>query len=169
MTFRPTRRLVLTAVTLGALIQFAGCASTGNMAPATVHAVVGNTAELSTFNKLATSAGLTDVLSGTTAITVFAPSDEAFKTVPAATLDKLAKDPVALKALLLHHILPGKLPSTAIQVGSAPTPTLAGTKVAVSKAGDFVTVEEALVTKADLGAGNGVVHIIDRVLTPPKK
>ncbi|MDI1348633.1 fasciclin domain-containing protein, partial [Aquabacterium sp.] len=36
-------------------------------------------------------------------------------------------------------------------------------------AGDFVTVDDALVVKADLGAGNGVVHVIDRVLTPPKK
>lgn len=169
MTFRPTRRLVLTAVTLGALLQFAGCASTGNTGPATVQSVVGNTAELSTFNKLVATAGLSDVLSGSNPVTVFAPSDEAFKAVPAATLDKLAKDPAALKALLQHHILAGNVPSAAIQVGSAPVATLAGSKLAVSKAGDFVTVEEALVVKADLTASNGVVHVIDRVLTPPKK
>lgn len=169
MTFRPTRRLVLTAVTLGALLQFAGCASTGNVGPATVQSVVGNTAELSTFNKLVTTAGLNDVLSGNNPVTVFAPSDEAFKAVPAATLDKLAKDPVALKALLQHHILAGNVKSVDIQIGSAPVATLAGTKLAVSKAGDFVTVEDALVIKADLSAGNGVVHVLDRVLTPPKK
>jgi uncharacterized surface protein with fasciclin (FAS1) repeats len=169
MNFRLTRRLALTTVTLGALLQFAGCASTGNMAPATVQAVVSNTAELSTFNKLIVSAGLNDVLSGSSAITVFAPTDEAFKAVPAATLDKLAKDPAALKSLLQHHMLPAVVKSSDIQIGSAPAPTMAGTKLAVSKAGDFVTVEDALVTKADLLAGNGVVHVIDRVLTPPKK
>lgn len=169
MTFHPTRRLVLTAVTLGALLQFAGCASTGNMGPATVQSVVGNTAELSTFNKLVATAGLSDVLSGSTPVTVFAPNDDAFKAVPAATLDKLAKDPAALKALLQHHILAGNVKSSDIQVGSAPVATMANTKLAVSKAGEFVTVEEALVVKADLAAGNGVVHVIDRVLTPPKK
>lgn len=169
MTFHPIRRLVLTAVTLGALLQFAGCASTGNMGPATVQSVVGNTAELSTFNKLVATAGLSDVLSGSTPVTVFAPNDDAFKAVPAATLDKLAKDPAALKALLQHHILAGNVKSSDIQVGSAPVATMANTKLAVSKAGEFVTVEEALVVKADLAAGNGVVHVIDRVLTPPKK
>jgi uncharacterized surface protein with fasciclin (FAS1) repeats len=44
-----------------------------------------------------------------------------------------------------------------------------GAKLALAKAGGFVTVEEALVIKADQWAANGVVHVIDRVLTPPKK
>lgn len=169
MTFRPTRRLMLTAVTLGALLQFAGCASTGNMGPATVQSVVGNTAELSTFNKLVATASLSDVLSGSTPVTVFAPSDDAFKAVPAATLDKLAKDPAALKALLQHHMVAGTVRSADILAVGAPLATLGGGKIAVSKAGDFVTVDESLVTKADLFAPNGVVHVIDRVLTPPKK
>ena len=169
MTFRPTRRLVLTAATLGALLQFAGCATTGHMGPATVQSVVGSTAELSTFNKLVTSAGLGDVLSGSNPVTVFAPSDEAFKAVPAATLDKLAKDPAALKALLQHHMVAGTVRSSDFVAGGAPLATLGGGKITASKAGGFVTVDESLVTKADLFAPNGAVHIIDRVLTPPKK
>lgn len=169
MSFRPARRLALTAITLGALLQFAGCASTGNSGPATVQAVVANTPELSTFNKLVVTAGLSDVLSGSSPVTLFAPSDDAFKAVPAATLDKLAKDPAALKALLQQHILAGNVKSADILAGGAPVTTLAGGKVAVSKAGDFVTVDESLVTKADLAAGNGVVHVIDRVLAAPKK
>jgi uncharacterized surface protein with fasciclin (FAS1) repeats len=169
MNFRPARRLMLTAVTLGALLQFAGCASLSGVGPATVQAVVSDTPELSTFNKLVASAGLGDVLSGNGPVTVFAPSDEAFKAVPAATLDKLAKDPAALKALLQHHLLAANVKSRDIQVSTPPVANLAGNKLAVSKAGDFVTVEDALVVKADLAASNGVVHVIDRVLTPPKK
>lgn len=169
MTFRSTRRLVLTAVTLGALFQFAGCASTGASAPATVQSILSTSPELSTFNKLVASAGLTDVTTGSTAVTVFAPNDEAFKAVPAATLDKLAKDPAALKALLQQHMLAGAVKSGDIQANTAPVTTLAGAKLAISKAGDFVTVEESLVVKANLTAGNGVVHVIDRVLTAPKK
>jgi uncharacterized surface protein with fasciclin (FAS1) repeats len=41
--------------------------------------------------------------------------------------------------------------------------------LALSKAGTYVTVEDAVVTKADLTATNGVVHVIDRVLLPPKR
>jgi len=169
MTFRPTRRLALTAIALGALIQFTGCASIGSSGPATVQALVSSTTDLSTFNKLVATAGLNDVLSGSAPVTVFAPSDDAFKAVPAATLDKLAKDPVALKALLQHHMVTGTVRSADILASSAPLATLGGGKIAVSKAGDFVTVDESLVTKADLFAPNGVVHVIDRVLTPPKK
>jgi len=44
-----------------------------------------------------------------------------------------------------------------------------GAKLGVSKAGDFITADDSLVTQADQAAGNGVVHVIDRVLTPPKK
>jgi uncharacterized surface protein with fasciclin (FAS1) repeats len=47
--------------------------------------------------------------------------------------------------------------------------TLAGTKLVLSKAGEFITVEDALVTQPDGTASNGVLHVIDRVLTPPKK
>ncbi len=47
--------------------------------------------------------------------------------------------------------------------------TVQGANVALSKSGAFVTVEDAMVTQADLPASNGVVHIIDRVLMPPKK
>lgn len=169
MSFRPARRLALTAITLGALLQFAGCASTGNSGPATVQAVVANTPELSTFNKLVATSGLSDVLSGSAPVTVFAPSDDAFKAVPASTLDKLAKDPVALKALLQHHMVTGNIRAADILAGGAPMATLSGGKVAVSRAGDFVTVDESLVTKPDLFAPNGVVHVIDRVLSSPKK
>lgn len=169
MTFRSSRRLALTSMALAALLQFTACATTGGTTSANLQALVAKKAELSTFNKLVASAGLGDVLAGGTAVTVFAPTDEAFKAVPAATLDKLAKDPVALKALLLHHTLAGKVMSADIQAGSAPVTTLAGSKVTVSKAGDFVTVDEALVAQADVLGSNGVLHVIDRVLTPPKK
>ena len=44
-----------------------------------------------------------------------------------------------------------------------------GGNVAVSKSGTYVTIEDAVVTQADVPATNGVVHVIDRVLMPPKK
>ncbi len=157
------------AATFTALMSLTGCASLSADRPAaTVAQFTAQKAELSTFNKLIQQSGLSSTLEGAAPLTVFAPTDDAFKAVPQATMDKLAKDPDALKALLSYHVVPGVVKSTDVN-GASTLTTLGGAKLAVSKAGDFVTVDDSLVTQADQSAGNGVVHIIDRVLTPPKK
>ncbi len=172
MTFqqnvRLSRRLVISALACGALAQFAGCATTDS-APANLQVVASGDAQLSTFVKLTQQAGLGDLLTGATPVTVFAPTDDAFRAVPAATLDKLAKDPEALKALLKHHAVAGVVTRASLTADTTTLTTLAGTKLVLSKAGDFITVEDALVTQADTQASNGVIHVIDRVLMPPKK
>ena len=129
--------------------------------------VAAQTPELSTFSRLVKQAGL-DATLNSGAFTVFAPSDDAFKALPADKLDALAKDPEQLKAVLTYHVLSGKTTSSAIGENTTPA-TVNGAKLALSKSGDFVTVDDALVTKADVAAGDSVVHVIDRVLTPPKK
>jgi len=162
-------RRALGALTLVGLLAMTGCANLGGDRPAATTAeVLTNSLKLSTFHKLVHDASLQDTLRGPGPITVFAPTDEAFKEVPAATLDKLAKDPAALKALLNYHMVAGAITSKSIE-GSTTLTTLNGAKMNVAKAGDFVTVDDGLVVQADIPAGNGVVHIIDRVLTPPKK
>ena len=112
-------------------------------------------------------AGLTATLQGAGPFTVFAPSNEAFKAVPAKTMDDLAKHPDKLKDVLTFHVLPGKL--MAAEVRNSSPKTVNGAHVAVSKAGDFVTIEQAMVQTADIAATNGVIHIIDSVLIPPAK
>ena len=52
---------------------------------------------------------------------------------------------------------------------NGPAKTVQGASVALAKAGMFVTIDEAVVTLADVPASNGVVHVIDRVLVPPMK
>jgi uncharacterized surface protein with fasciclin (FAS1) repeats len=99
--------------------------------------------------------------------TVFAPSNDAFKAVPAKTLDELAANPEKLKAVLTFHVVPGKL--AAADIKNSNVKSLNGAVLAVSKAGTFVTVENAAVTDADLLATNGVVHVVDTVLLPPAK
>lgn len=151
--------VLTTAAALG------GCASMQN-GPDSAAATIAQTAELSTFYKLAQQAGLSDVLNGGTPVTVFAPTNEAFAALPAATLDKLAKDPAQLKALLSYHIVSGNVLSASIQENTT-LPTIGGIKLGVSKAGDFVTVDDAMVSQADIKSANGLIHKIDRVLTPP--
>jgi uncharacterized surface protein with fasciclin (FAS1) repeats len=163
-----TRR-ALGALTLTTLLALTACANLNGQRPAAnVAQLAEQSPELSTFAKLAKQSGLQSTLEGAGPITVFAPTDEAFKALPAATMDKLAKDPDALKALISYHVVPGTVKSA--DIGGATTlTTLGGAKLGVSKAGDFVTADDSLVTQADQAVGNGVVHVIDRVLTPPKK
>jgi uncharacterized surface protein with fasciclin (FAS1) repeats len=98
---------------------------------------------------------------------VFAPTDEAFKAVPKKTMDELAANKEMLRAVLTYHVVPGKVMAADIKQG--PVKTVQGANIALSKAGTFVTVEEAVVTKADVQATNGVVHVIDSVLIPPRR
>jgi uncharacterized surface protein with fasciclin (FAS1) repeats len=149
-----------------ALISMTGCATTGTTTQS-VTAAASQIAELSTFNKLVQQAGLTDMLDNSE-VTVLAPTDAAFKEVPAATLDKLAKDPALLKSVLSYHVLPGKVTATSV-TGATQMVTLNGAKINLSKAGDFLVADEGMVTTADIPAGKGLLQVIDRVLTPPKK
>ncbi|GKT14345.1 fasciclin domain-containing protein [Acidovorax sp. SUPP2522] len=150
----------LTAATLSA------CA-TGPSASSPIPATLAATPSISTFRTLATQAGLADTLAANGPYTVFAPSDEAFKAVPAKTMAELQADKSKLQAVLNYHIVPKRLTAADIQPGSAKT--LQGSEITFSRAGTFVTVEDAMVVQADISASNGVVHVVDRVLMPPAK
>lgn len=141
----------------------AGCATTP--APTNIVDTAARTPQLSTLARLIGDAGLADTLRGAGPYTVFAPTDEAFKAVPAATLEALAKDKARLAQVLSYHVLPGKV--MAADVKTANVKTVSGADVGVARAGSFVTFDEALVTTADVAASNGVVHLIDKVIIPP--
>ena len=157
------RRLLL-ASAAAALV--AACASQPAATPVSVADTIARDPELSTLNTLVTQAGLTETLKAPGPITVFAPTNDAFKAVPAKTMDELSHDPAKLKAVLAYHVLPAKL--VAADVKNSNVKTAQGANVALSKAGEFVTVEDAMVQQADIVATNGVVHTVDRVLMPPK-
>jgi uncharacterized surface protein with fasciclin (FAS1) repeats len=125
------------------------------------------TPQLSTLNKLINDAGLGDTLRGAGPYTVFAPSDDAFKALPAKVLADLAADKALLKSVLTYHVIAGRV--TAAEVQNASVKTVQGANLTIAKAGAFVTVDEAVVQQADVPASNGVIHIIDKVLMPPKK
>ena len=148
-----------------ALLLLAACATTP--APKTIAQTVAATLELSTLTRLLQDAELTETLQGTGPFTVFAPSDAAFKAVPAATMAALASDKARLKAVLSYHVVPGALASADVKNG--PLKTVQGGNVVLYKSGTFLTVEEALVTTADVRARNGVIQVVDKVLIPPAR
>jgi uncharacterized surface protein with fasciclin (FAS1) repeats len=135
--------------------------------PTTVSETVAATPQLSTLNKLLGDAGLTETLKQEGPYTVFAPTDDAFKAVPAKTLEALSKDKALLISVLTYHVVPGKV--TSAEVKNGPVTTVQGAPVSLYRSGSFVTVESAVVTTADVDASNGVIHIVDQVLIPPVK
>jgi uncharacterized surface protein with fasciclin (FAS1) repeats len=160
-----TRRTLMLTATFVASVIAVACATVP--APTTITDTAARTPQLSTLTRLIQQAGLAETLRAAGPMTVFAPSDEAFKSVPAKTMADLAADKELLKSVLTYHVLAGKVMSADVKNGNVKT--VQGANVAVAKAGSFVTVEDAMVTQADVPATNGVIHIIDKVLLPPKR
>jgi uncharacterized surface protein with fasciclin (FAS1) repeats len=160
----PNPRILSVTAAVLAVLAFAGCATQAT--PVSVADTIATKQQLSTLSGLVAKSGLTDTLKGTGPFTVFAPSNEAFAKVPAKTMDALAQDPAKLKAVLTYHVVSGKVMAADVRNGNSKT--VNGANLALSKAGDFVTVEQAMVQTADISASNGVVHIVDSVLIPPE-
>ena len=155
------KRHFIFALTTVAIL--AGCAS--GPQPVSVADTMAAQPQLSTLNSLIVKAGLTDTLKGAGPFTVFAPTNEAFAKMPAKAMEALASDPAKLKAALTYHVIPGKVLVADVKNGN--NKTINGASLALSRAGDFVTVEDAMVQTPDIAATNGVVHIVDSVLLPP--
>jgi uncharacterized surface protein with fasciclin (FAS1) repeats len=157
------RRTIAPVLLSLGLAILSACASVPSARP--VAATISATPQLSTLSSLIDKAGLAGTLNGTGSFTVFAPSNEAFKAVPQKTMDELAANPAKLKEVLTFHVIPVK--AMAADVKNSSVKSIQGSNLALSKAGSFVTVEDAVVQTADIGATNGVVHVVDRVLMPP--
>jgi uncharacterized surface protein with fasciclin (FAS1) repeats len=126
--------------------------------------------QFNTLAKALTVAGLVDTLKGPGPFTVFAPTDEAFAKVPKAQLDALLADKEALKSVLLYHVVPGKvMAADAIKLDGKSAKMVSGAEAKISVMGGTVMVNQAHVTKADIAAKNGVIHVIDAVILPPAK
>jgi uncharacterized surface protein with fasciclin (FAS1) repeats len=154
------------ATLIPAALIMAACAGQPLSSPVSVADTIAREPQLSTLNGLVKQAGLAETLKGPGPFTVFAPTNEAFKEVPAKTMDALSHDPAMLKAVLGYHVVPARL--MAADVTNSKAKTTQGANLELAKAGGFVTVEDAMVQTADITATNGVVHTVDRVLMPPK-
>jgi uncharacterized surface protein with fasciclin (FAS1) repeats len=113
------------------------------------------------------AAGLVDTLKGPGPFTVFAPTDEAFAKLPKGTVEDLLKpeNKTKLAGILTYHVLPSKVMAADIAGKKMGAKTVQGTEIAVD-AMSGVKVNGANVVTADVGATNGVIHIIDTVLMP---
>ena len=120
-----------------------------------------------TLAKALTAAGLIDTLKGAGPFTVFAPTDDAFAKLPAGTLDGLLKDIPKLTAILKYHVLAGKVAAAdVVKLDGKTATTLNGADLKVSTKGGVKLNGEVNVTKTDIAASNGLIHVIDAVLLP---
>lgn len=117
-----------------------------------------------TFAAAIEAAGLSGELGAKGPFTVFAPTDEAFKRLPAGAYDNLLRDKGRLKAVLNYHVVSGYFMAGDLKSGEVTT--LQGTSLTAVVSSSDVRVNEARVTKADIAATNGIVHAIDAVILP---
>jgi uncharacterized surface protein with fasciclin (FAS1) repeats len=113
-------------------------------------------------------AGLVETLSSPGPFTVFAPTDGAFAKIPKADLGAILANKSKLTAILTYHVVPGKVMSTDLK-DAMKANTVEGAALTFKVGPKGVMVNNANVTKADILASNGVIHVIDTVLLPPAK
>ena len=117
--------------------------------------------------KLVQDADLVAVLKSPGPFTVFAPTDEAFSKVPKETLDALAKDKKQLAAVLQYHVLTSAWVADDFKLVRS-TGTALGKSVTFKVEGGTTFVNDAKIVKPGVAASNGVIHVVDKVLLPPK-
>lgn len=136
--------------------------------PATVVDIIVNSPAHNVLETAVLAAGLAGALSGEGPFTVFAPTDAAFAALPSEVIDALLADPTgALTDILTYHVVAGAAALSTDLTDGQTIATLQGEEVTISIDGMMVMVNEANVIVADLVADNGVVHVIDAVLSLP--
>ncbi len=121
--------------------------------------------DFSTLVSALQAAGLVSTLQGDGPFTVFAPSDDAFASLPDGALDALLADPELLTRVLLYHVVPGRVLASEV-VGLSSATTVNGADVTITAEGGTVMIDDATVIATDIEATNGVIHVIDDVLFP---
>ena len=160
------KKLVIAAVSAAALI-FGATANAGAQ-DQTIVEIAQSDEDFSTLVTAVSEAGLVDTLSGDGPFTVFAPTNAAFEKLPAGTLDSLLADPSgALTDVLQLHVIAGEVDSAAAIAAAGTNVDTLGGPVAVELRGEDLYVGGAKVVTADIAASNGVIHVIDTVITEP--
>lgn len=114
------------------------------------------------------AAGLVETLKGKGPYTVFAPTDEAFRKLPAGTVETLLKpeNKAQLQKVLTYHVVAGNVMSKDLKGKTTNAQTVEGSAVRIDASGNSVRVNDAAVTQADVTASNGVIHVIDSAIIP---
>lgn len=141
-----------------------GPGSLADLAEQPVATAASRTPVLSTLVTAVTKAGLADTLNEAEALTVFAPTNDAFAKLPPATLTQVLADKAALTKLLTYHVVGARQAPGTLTAGDLTT--LEGGSVSASRSGDSVAVNDANVVCGNVQTRNATVYLIDTVLMP---
>ena len=141
----------------------AALAADGAIVHPTIGDLIATDPRLSYLSMLLGEAGISDVVNVPGPFTVFAPTDEAFDELSADTDARLRSDPALLSHVLGHHIVEGLV--LAADLTTQPIVVFDGHQLDVTTDGDTILVEGVPLVAVDLRAGNGVVHIVNHLLT----
>ena len=156
--------------TLAAIVLAGTTSTTVNAQTKDIVETAASAGSFKTLAKALEAADLVTTLKGAGPFTVFAPTDEAFAKLPAGTLESLLKpeNKAKLRRILTYHVVSGKvMASDVVKLRSAKAVSGDTVKIATDNGG--VTVDQANVVKTDIGASNGVIHVIDAVILPNGK
>ena len=166
------KRISIVAALVLALAAVAATATTGRASTARSEKATKNlvqtavaAGQFKTLASLLTKAGLVKTLERKGPFTVFAPTDAAFAKVPKAKLAALGKNKARLRAVLLYHVVKGKITAAQAEMLHS-AKTLEGKSLSIQVKGGKLIVGGATVIKANVQASNGVIHVINRVLIP---
>lgn len=138
----------------------------GTPAGETIVDVASAAGTFTTLLAAAEAAGLVETLSGDGTFTVFAPTDDAFAALPEGTVEGLLADPDALREILLYHVLPIEVPSSAVSPGFVATAADGLAAVIHLDDAGALSINGAAIVTTDVEASNGVIHVIDAVILP---
>jgi uncharacterized surface protein with fasciclin (FAS1) repeats len=160
---------MLKTLTLGIAVTML-MASASTQAQQNNKDIVATAAAAGSFKTLAKAlqaADLVDTLKGQGPFTVFAPTDDAFAKLPAATLNDLLKpeNKKKLQRILTYHVVPGRVTSSDV-VKLSTAKAVSGDAIDIKASGGTVMVDGAHVVKTDVQASNGIIHVIDTVIMP---
>lgn len=164
-----SRSLMVLAAAVVACVSVVGAASAKPAAPTqNITKTAASLPQFTTLVSLLKQAKLASALTAKGPYTVFAPTNAAFKKLPAATLQAVQSDPALLKKVLLYHVVKGDVrASQVVKLDGKSARTLEGGRVSIDvrRAGVFLN-DNVRVTKTDVVATNGVIHVVNKVLVP---
>jgi uncharacterized surface protein with fasciclin (FAS1) repeats len=163
----PTTSAAMTDKPFGAgcaAVPSSGKGSFSGMSADPVATAASNNPVLSTLVTAVKKAGLVDTLNSAQNITVFAPTNDAFKKIPAKTLNKVLADKKTLSSILTYHVVGQKVAPSGLASGDFKT--LQGGMVTTSGSGESYKVNDANVVCGNVQTANATVYIIDSVMMP---
>jgi uncharacterized surface protein with fasciclin (FAS1) repeats len=120
--------------------------------------------QFNTFVKGIADTNLTGLLKQNKNLTVFAPTDAAFASMPKAELDKLMADKAAMQKFVLRHVVNAPIDSAKIKGAKGPVPSGAGDQILLDGSNEAaLKVDGATVVQADIRTGSGLLHVVDKV------